>query len=258
MAVRPSFWLKLALVGVVAVAAHLIVDQRFALEAEVGGVAAFVTAIGTLYSVLAAFTVVSVWTKFTDTDRSIKREAQQLSELWRYVAYVSDSAGAAAARQTIEDYRDAVVSIEWPAMLHGGAPNTVEDDFFRMADAVNAIGVTTPRDVPAWTEAVRTLGEVSDARSARIVLLPLRMPPLLKALILVATAALISGMALLGFASEVVGSAVILLTVALSLLVLEVIDEPLGGAWGVTSAPFERLRFSTSTDKAQRPDPQAG
>jgi hypothetical protein len=78
------------------------------------------------------------------------------------------------------------------------ATNTAEDEFFEMADAVNSMAVNSPRDVPAWQEAVRSLGEVSDARSERILLVTLRMPTLLKALLYVATVALIGGMAPLG------------------------------------------------------------
>jgi hypothetical protein len=116
-----------------------------------------------------------------------------------------------------------------------------------MADAVNSMAVNSPRDVPAWQEAVRTLGEVSDARSERILLVSLRMPVLLKVLLYVATVALIGGMALLGFVSGGIAAFVIVLTCAVSMLVLEVIadiDDPFGGAWGVTPAPFERIRFA--------------
>jgi len=64
----------------VSVPAALIVQQilrQFVnLQAEVGSVGAFVTAIGTLYSVLTGFTVISVWQQFTDTDRAVKREAR--------------------------------------------------------------------------------------------------------------------------------------------------------------------------------------
>lgn len=64
---------------------------------------AFVTAIGTLYSVLAGCTVVSVWQQFTDTDRAVKREGRglaelHLAELHRYVGYVEDAEGVARAR----------------------------------------------------------------------------------------------------------------------------------------------------------------
>jgi hypothetical protein len=127
------------------------------------------------------------------------------------------------------------------------ATNTAEDEFFEMADAVNSMAVNSSRDVPAWQEAVRTLGEVSDARSERILLVTLRMPALLKVLLYVATVALIGGMALLGFASEGIATFIIVLTCAVSMLVLEVIadiDDPFGGAWGVTPGPFERIKFA--------------
>jgi hypothetical protein len=240
---------RVVIVSAIAIGGHLILADAFNLGADVGSVGAFVTAVGTLYSVLTAFTVVSVWTEFTDTDRAIKREAREMAELWRYVGYVSDATGVARARTAIEHYRDEVVATEWPAMLAGGPVDAAEDEFFEMADAVNAIAVTSMRDVPAWQEAVRTLGEVSDARSQRIVLVTLRMPRLLKFLLYSATVALVGGMSLLGFSSEVVGGAIIALTVGVALLVLEVIadiDDPFGGAWGVTAAPFSRVNFEPS------------
>jgi hypothetical protein len=245
------FGLRVVFAAGAAVVGHLLLDRIFDLPADVGSVGAFVTAVGTLYSVLTAFTVVSVWTEFTDTDRAIKREARELAELWRYVGYVSDTAGVARARSAIEHYRDEVVTKEWPAMLAGTSVDAAEDEFFEMADAVNAIAVLTTRDVPAWQEAVRTLGEVSDARSDRVVLVALRMPTLLRLLLYMATLALVGGMALLGFSSEVIGGGIIALTVAVSLLVLEVIDDiddPFGGAWGVTPKPFERISFSQRLD----------
>jgi len=245
-ALRPAFLLRLVVVGSAAVGLHLYLQDAWELSEDVGGVGAFVTAVGTLYSVLTAFTVVSVWTEFTDTDRSIKREARELAELWRYVGYLTDDEGVGRARAAIERYRDEVVSTEWPTMERGGSATAAEDEFFAMADAVNRIEARTARDVPAWAEAVRTLGAVSDARSDRILLVGLRMPVLLKLLLYMATATLIGGMVLLGFASGLIGGVLISLTVAVSLLVLEVIDDiddPFGGAWGVTSQPFERVKF---------------
>lgn len=250
---RPSFLVRVSVVLAAAVAGHLALAQFAGLSADVGSVGAFVTAIGTLYSVLTAFTVVSVWTEFTDTDRAIKREARELAELWRYAGYVSDNAGVARARDAIERYRDEVVSREWPAMISGDTPSAADDEFFEMADAVNSIEVRTARDVPAWQEAVRTLGEVADARAERLILVNLRMPRLLRLLLHIATTALVSGMALLGFDNELVGAFIVAFTVVVSLLVLEVIDdidEPFGGAWGVTAEPFRRIRFEGAGEAA--------
>jgi hypothetical protein len=241
-----TFWLRTAIIVPASILAHLLLQDRAELSKDIGGVAAFVTAIGTLYSVLTAFTVVSVWTEFTDTDRAIKREARDLSELWRYVTYVSDKVGAARARSAIERYRDEVISVEWPAMVAGQSVAAAEDEFLAMADAVNAIDVVTPRDVPAWAESVRTLGSVSDARGERIVLLGLRMPRLLRWLLFAATFSLVGGMILLSFENDWIGSTVVGSTAAISLLVLEVIDDiddPIGGAWGISVEPFQRIKF---------------
>lgn len=110
-----------------------------------------------------------MWQQFTDTDTAVKREARGLSELWRYVGYVEDATGVARARSAIERYRDEVVAKEWLAMVAGTTTVAAEEEYFQMADAVNGMNVTTARDVPAWAEAVRTLGEVSDARGERAV-----------------------------------------------------------------------------------------
>jgi len=242
-----TFWLRLLLAVPITVAAQLLLRERLDLVSDVGAVGAFVTAIGTLYSVLTGFTVVSVWGQFTDTDLAIKREARELAELWRYVGYVSDVEGVKRARASIERYRDEVVGKEWPAMLGRETSTAAEDEFLQMTDAVNAIEVATQKDVPAWAEAVRALGAVSDARGERTLLVLQRMPSLLRLLLYIATISLVGGMVLLGFESIVIGVVVAVFTVVVSLLVLEVIDDlddPFTGAWGVSSAPFERIRFS--------------
>jgi hypothetical protein len=135
-------------------------------------------------------------------------------------------------------------------MVAGTTTVAAEEEYFQMADAVNGMKVTTARDVPAWAEAVRTLGEVSDARGERAVFVTIRMPPLLRLLLYITTVSLVVGMALLGFVNAIVGGVVLTFTVVLSLLVLEVIDDlddPFGGAWGISSAALARIRFGVRT-----------
>ena len=56
-------------------------------------------------------------------------------------------------------------------------------------------------------------------------------------------------MALLGFADPWVGGTVLGGTVIVSLLVLEVIDDfddPFTGAWAISNAPLQRIRFTAT------------
>lgn len=249
-----TYWLRLLFALPVALIGQQLLSQSANLAAEVGSVGAFVTAIGTLYSVLTGFTVISVWEQFTDTDRAVKREARGLAELYRYVGYVGDAEGVARARTAIVLYRDAVVEHEWPAMIARKSTDAAEDEYYEMADAVNGMKVTSAKDVPAWAEAVRTLGEVSDARGERLVFVAISMPRLLRILIYIATSTLIVGMAFLGFGSAAVGAIVLGSTVIVSLLVLEVIDDlddPFTGAWCITSDPLRRIRFGAMTESPQ-------
>ena len=244
--VSKAFLLRILIAVPAALMIQYLIRDRANLQPDVGSVGAFVTAMGTLYSVLTGFTVISVWQHFIDIDRAVKREARGLGELWRYVGYVEDGDGVVRARAAIERYRDEVVSIEWPAMVAGTTTTAAEDEYFAMADAVNGMRVTSAKDVPAWAEAVRTLGEVSDARGERAVVVTQRMPGLLRLLLYIATVSLVVGMALLRFESQTVGVAVLVSTVVVSLLVLEVIDDlddPFGGAWEVSAAPLQRVHF---------------
>lgn len=115
-----------------------------------------------------------------------------------------------------------------------------------MADAVNGMKVSTAKDVPAWAEAVRTLGEVSDARGERSVFVAMRMPTLLRHLLYIATMSVVVGTVLLRFENAISGALVVFFTVVVSLLVLEVIDDlddPFGGAWRISDAPLQGLPF---------------
>lgn len=251
-----TYWVRVVVLLPVALFAQQVFGRMVDLQLEVSSVGSYVTAVGTLYSVLAGFTVVSVWQQFTDTDRAVKREARGLAELYRYVGYVDDADGVTRARTAIQRYRDEVVQHEWPAMIAGRSTEAAEDEYYEMADAVNGMRVTTAKDVPAWAEAVRTLGEVSDARGERAVFVAIRMPGLLRVLLYIATASLLIGMALLGFANGIVGAIVLAATVIVSLLVLEVIDDlddPFTGAWAISNAPLQRIRFTAT--ELRRPTP---
>jgi hypothetical protein len=252
MTTSRTFVLRTLLGVPAAMAIQYWIRTKTNLQMDVSSVGAFVAAIGTLYSVLTGFTVISVWQQFIDTDRAVKHEARNLRELWRYVGYVEDVEGVARARGAIERYCEQVLSVEWPAMIQRRIATAAEDEYFEMADAVNAIKVSTRKDVPAWAEAVRTLGEVSDARGERAVFVGVRMPPLLRLLLYIATASLLFGMVILRFENILPGAFVLVFTVVVSLLVLEVIDDlddPFGGAWAISTAPFQRLPFRMHSGK---------
>ncbi len=250
-----TFFRRLAVILPLALGLQFIMRELVDLPPEAGAVGSYVVAVGTLYSVLTAFTIVSVWLEFKDTDRAIQREALGLQQLWRYVGYVNDPSGVVRARRAIQRYRDEVISREWPAMARGERATEADDEFREISDVVHSMNATAARDVAAWTEAVRTFVALSDARTDRRLLVFLRMPTILRLLLYVATASLLAGIILLSFQSLIVGALIIAFTVIVSLMVLEVIDDmdnPFGGSWTISTEAFERTQFDSEQEAIAR------
>jgi hypothetical protein len=78
IAVRPRFWILTAAI------ASLILVLRFGLgteedfAADGGAMRAYISAISTLFGILAAFIIYVVWSQFIEADHAVKLEANEL------------------------------------------------------------------------------------------------------------------------------------------------------------------------------------
>ncbi len=239
------FWLRLIILLPLALAGQS-VDRLFAMPDEAESIRAYLEVVGILYSVLTAFIAVAVWNRFSDTVAATKREATELRELWHYVSYGSDTHGRDEVRAAIERYRDCVIGDEWRAMERNKSVLEAEDDFMAMSRAVDKLTLKVARDIPTWTEAARALAAVRDARRERLHLAAERLPYPLRLLLYLVTLSVLFGILLLPFQSLVTSSIIVAAIVILLLLVLEVIediDNPFGGVWGLSKDPYLHLWF---------------
>src|SRR3990172_10266253 len=136
--------------------------------ADVGAVGAYITAIGTLYGILAAFTIFVVCGQFNDAQTAADTEANELRDLFRYTIYLRDSEALNALGRAIKDYSASVARDEWSAMGSGkAAPQTVSR-FEAVFRAVHAVTFDDDRDALAWEKMIGKFEAVSDARSKRL------------------------------------------------------------------------------------------
>lgn len=240
------FFLKIAVVLPVALVAQSF-DKLFATPDEANSISAYLATVGTLYSVLVAFVVIAVWSRFNETDGAVKTEARELRDLWRYVGYSTDPERVLAARAAIERYRDEVISSEWSAMEKSLPVTAVADEeFIEMARAVENLAARSADDLQVRSDAIRLLGAIKDARGERLHSGAQRLPYPLRLLLYLVTLSLLIGVLLLPFQSVITSSIVVGLIVLIELLVLEVIDDidnPFGGIWSVTTGPYRQLWF---------------
>ena len=111
-----------AALAIAAVAGHVIVQRRVRsghLAEHNDIVGPIITVVGTLYAVLLAFVVISVWEAFHHAGTVAQLEVDSLDDLYHAVAV-----WAPADRKTIRDdilaYARLMVLQEWPEMQHGG------------------------------------------------------------------------------------------------------------------------------------------
>ncbi|MGH6674546.1 MAG: DUF4239 domain-containing protein [Xanthobacteraceae bacterium] len=126
--------------------------------------------IGVLYAVLLAFAVIVVWEKFSNAEVTVAQEAGGATTIYRLAPGLGDQAGA-AVRDAMSNYVRAAIARDWPAME---SHNASEYRAGTMAlDAVYAtllsVQPSTPRESATFSEILRQLDVVTQARRARLV-----------------------------------------------------------------------------------------
>jgi len=212
---------------------------------DVGAVGAYITAIGTLYGILAAFTIFVVWTQFNDAQTAAESEANELLDLFRFAIYLKDAEVLTALRSTIKDYSASVVGDEWPAMSSGKPSAQAVSKFESVFQAVHAVRFDDERDASAWEKMIDKFEAVSDARAKRLDLAVANVPRLLRALLYLVSIALIGGFFVLSISNDIIAVVVSIATTAVVFLAIEVVedlDDPFGGQWALSPGPFLHLQ----------------
>ena len=246
----------LRLVAISGAATAVLLSLRFGADttdrfiADVGAISAYVTAIGTLYSILAAFTIYVVWTQFNDTATAIREEAKDLLDMYRYVAYLNDGPAAEGFRSAIVTYTSLVAEDEWGAMSRGQSSRAAEDAFEGIFREINAVKFDDDRDESAWTMIIQKFENVSDSRTKRLELASADVPLLLYSLLYGVSVALVAGFFMLGIDNDFLAVTTTVLTTTIVVLVIDAVadmDDPFGGQWGVTPAAFEAVPQGLAT-----------
>jgi hypothetical protein len=237
------------LVGLVLVALRFAFDTQDRFLVDVGSISAYVTAVGTLYGILAAFTIVVVWTQFNETTSAIATETTDLADLYRYVSYLDDRPAMDQFRAAITAYSDAVATNEWSMMASSQTSRSAQEAFEGIYRAVTAIKLDDARDDAAWSHIMRKFEDISDSRNKRLDVAGSRMPRVLRQLFYGVSFALVAGFFMLGFSNDFLAVATTLLTTGLVVVVLDTvldIDNPFGGQWSIAPSRFQEVKEKLS------------
>jgi hypothetical protein len=226
-----------ALVGVQA-AKHWFPHLRAGEHNDVAGIVIGVLSVA--YSILLAFVIVELYGNFQDASTHVRSEATALSLVHRDTAVVQP----ALARRVADDvgsYVQAVVDVEWDEMANGRQSAQADHE---LGDLYRTIGSFEPRSESQktfYTDAVRQLNDVADARRQRLDDAQQGMPVPFEVLLVTGAVLLVCFTFLLGLASvnmhRLMAVAVAAL-VGFNLLLALVLAYPFSGDIAVGHEPF--------------------
>ena len=223
---------------------------------EVAG--SYLQTVGTIYAVLLAFVVFVVWQQHNDTRSAVKKEANELSDLYRVVRALP---GTQRVQDCVQAYGRLVVDEEWAAMAGGSSSKKAEQALEGIWQALQGVEPRSGREEALYAEALARFNDLGDARSERLHCSLLRLPPSLWVLLLTNGGLVVGSMWIFGLESF---SAHALMTLALSgsiafiLFLVADLDNPFWGSWRVRPDPFERTLRLRGEDKSSGDSMVAG
>lgn len=214
------------------------------LLSEINGIGWLVGVLGTIYTFVAAFTVVEVWTQFNGVAALIAKEAKSVTSIWNYVDYLNDTKVDRQMQKALIAYLKHAEGEKIDASngVRSPHPSIELMQIFRIMDTIQ---FNDKRDAAIYPLLVTAYEELSSVRSERIEAGTARIPSPLRIFFTVLSIFLLITFILLGFVStNLYLYNVVLVTVIISyahMLILD-LDNPFVGIWNVDYSAFAQTK----------------
>jgi hypothetical protein len=150
--------------GLLLVRRYLVVDW---LKRQHEVASYFFLMIGTLYAVLIAFAIFVVWTGFKEAGENLEQEANEIGDLSRLSTVMPDPLRQ-NIRTALLEYLNSVMEDEFPAMAEGRESQRTWDAVQKLWNVYGTGQPNNPQMQAYYTESLRHLNELSNARRIRL------------------------------------------------------------------------------------------
>lgn len=201
----------------------------------------FFLMVGTLYAVLIAFAIYTVWTQYQDAGAKLESEANAVGDLSRMSAGLPD-AQRAKVREALLKYIHAVLDDEFPAMVQGRQSDRTWAAVQQLTNVYTEASITDAKDQIFIAESLKHLNALFNYRRARLFTSRGTVPLLLWYLLFGGGTALVAFTYLFGHESlmwQAVMTAALAGTLTFSLFLVIAYDGPYSGSVRIGPAPYE-------------------
>lgn len=202
------------------------------------------TAIGALYGMMSAFIVFQVWNKYNKTSELIDQEALGLEQLSNLTVHFRDNKLSLEMNEAIKNYANLIVESKLKQFIGGGRQTEIESAFYKIGGIIKDIKFDDDHDAIVFDHVISQYEQLSVVRSHRLNQNTTHLPPLLKVFLYIGSIILISLFISVPF-SHIMHNALAIgglaFIVSMVIQLVEDLDDPTGGHWSLSAAPFERM-----------------
>ena len=209
---------------------------------EIEGLNTLILLVGSIYSVIFAFTIFVIWGQFNDVENFVMREANALRDLLRFSHYLNTDAEH-ALRRAVTNYVHLALQSEWDALSERRRDKDTENAFTKLAATVIQTPAK-PDEEDIHERLIDIVRKAADYRDDRITKSLMRIPGTLLWLVNILAATLLLLMFVYPFQHWISGAACfVLLALVLFFadLVMTDTDNPFHGVCNVTAQPLADL-----------------
>ena len=199
--------------------------------------------VGTIYAVLLAFVVITVWQHHNGITDTVEDEASNLLELGRDAQQYPEAV-ARPLLDALRAYAEAVVDDEWDAMRRGGESPRAHEAYADLWRLYRALPVSDFRELAAQTETLRRMNDLADNRNLRLLRARERIPAVLWVTLLAGAVLTVGFSYFFGVSNlrlHLLATATFAGTIALFIFVIVVLETPFTRAGAVSPEPFRRV-----------------
>jgi len=213
---------------------------------------------GTIYAVLLAFVVVTVWQQYYSIATTVEIEASKVLDLYRDAAEFPEPMQS-ELRNQLRAYAQAVVEEEWDTMARGHECTHARIEFQKLWAVYRQLPVRDLRELAAQDETLRRMNELGENRQLRLLRARSRVPTVLWIAVVLGAVATIGFSYFFGARSvrlQAVMVAIFTAAISLFFYVIAALDTPFSGTGWISPRPFTRALHTMTHVPVEQPPPQ--
>lgn len=212
---------------------------------DLSGVSILVSFLGTIYTLVAAFTIVEVWGQFNTVSNLLSKEAKAITSIWNYVDYLNDAKLDKSMKIALTNYVEATIKYEHAEAAKGQRSNHPSKELLAIFHTLDQITFNDKRDATVFPLIVTAYEDLSSIRSERIDASVTRLPSMLKFFFNTLTLFLMVGVSLIGFSATFLYVLSIIAAAFVTSITYQIIfdlDNPFDGDWNISYEPFDEAK----------------